>query len=114
MQEAVRYAKLDGETLTIKLSSQTMKAEYYYKRDLLLSLFRDLARKTKLCEGYNLTKIRLLVDYDNGAKSDDEPKRYELRFTERAGGGFENSATNPAIYEAIEKLRSAIIKNRTT
>ncbi|MDR3347942.1 MAG: hypothetical protein LBN32_04940 [Helicobacteraceae bacterium] len=108
MKEAVLYAKLQNKTLTIKLSSQTMKAEFYYKRDLLKDLFRKLVKERAIEGAGELEHVRLLVDYENSATIAPPPLAYE----ERSNGNFENNAENKAVFDTFEAIRETIRKNK--
>lgn len=104
MREAVSFAFFKGGTLVIKLKSHAMKAEFNYKRDLLKSLFRKLKETTTLCSEYELEQIKLYADYEREA----DDRKVEFCYRERSGGKFENSAVSQFVFDAAERIRSAI------
>lgn len=104
MREAVSFAFFKGGTLVIKLKSHAMKAEFNYKRDLLKSLFRKLKETTTLCGEYELEQIKLYADYER----EEEDRKTEFCYRERSSGKFENGAASRAVFDAAERIRSAI------
>ncbi|MDR2033421.1 MAG: hypothetical protein LBP89_02165 [Helicobacteraceae bacterium] len=107
MRDALRSARLNGDTLILTLSSQAMKSEYYTKRDQIRSFFKVLQRETSLCEGVELRNFKFYVDRKTDFVEVDPP---ELSYEERAVGRFENSAKNRAVFDAIENIRAVIKK----
>ncbi|MGE4295723.1 MAG: hypothetical protein AB7E49_08480 [Campylobacterales bacterium] len=107
LSRGVRYAKFQNDVLIIALESHSLKAEFYHKRPVLKSLFNKLQSETKICAGYEIKDFKLIV---SPPPETNEPIPVVIRFAERAEGLFENRAENPAIYEAIERIRKSIQK----
>ena len=108
LTRGVRYARFQGQTLLIALESHSIKAEFYHKRPVIMSLFKKLQSQGEICADYELKSFRLVVSppVDNPLSP-----RLIIRFKERALGQFENRAQNPSVHEQMERIRKAALAN---
>ncbi len=108
LARGIRYARFQGTTLLIALESHSLKAEFYHKRPVILSLFKKLQNESRICEGYTLKSFRLIVSPPPILW---QTPSIRIRFKERAVGRFRNHAKNPAIHEQMERIRQAALAN---
>jgi hypothetical protein len=108
LARGIRYARFQDSTLLIALESHSLKAEFYHKRPVILSLFKKLQSEGSICSGYTLKSFRLIVSPPPVVW---RPVSLRIRFKERALGRFENCAKNSGVHEQMERIRQAVLAN---